>query len=42
VDFTATELDAFLEVLPDQVISERLRQAVDGLKPPRPQEHGLA
>jgi hypothetical protein len=42
VEFSATELDAFLEVRPAEVISERLRQAVDGLKPPRPQEHGLA
>lgn len=42
VEFSATELDAFLEVRPAEVISERLRRAVDGLKPPRPQEHGLA
>jgi hypothetical protein len=42
VEFTAAELDAFLEVRPPEVISERLRRAVDALKPPRPQERGLA
>jgi hypothetical protein len=42
VEFTAAELDAFLEVRPPEVISARLRRAVDALKPPRPQEHGLA
>lgn len=42
IDFSPAELDAFLEVRPLEVISAKLRRAVDALKPPRPQERGLA
>jgi hypothetical protein len=42
VEFTPTELDAFLFGYPDEVVSDRLRQAVAALQKPKPQEHGLA
>jgi hypothetical protein len=42
VEFTPAELDAFLEVRPTEVVSAKLRQAVDAIKPPKPQERGLA
>src|SRR4029453_2551012 len=42
VEFTPAELDAFLEVRPPEVVSEKLRRAVDALTPPKPQERGLA
>ena len=42
IEFTPTELDAFLEVRPPEGISAKLRRAVDALRPPRPQERGLA
>src|SRR5262245_11160924 len=42
VEFTPIELDAFLEVRPPEVVSEKLRRAVDALRPPKPQERGLA
>lgn len=42
VEFSPAELDAFLEVRPPEVISAKLRRAVDALRPPTPQEHGLA
>ena len=42
VEFTPTELDAFLEIRPPEVISGKLRRAVDAIRPPRSQEHGLA
>ena len=42
VEFTLSELDAFLEVRPPEVISAKLRRAVEALRLPRPQEHGLA
>lgn len=42
VEFTPAELDAFLDVRPLEVVSAKLRRAVDALKPPKPQERGLA
>ncbi len=42
VEFTPAELDAFLETHPHEVVSAKLQRAVDALKPPRPQERGLA
>ena len=42
IEFSPAELDAFLEVRPPEVISAKLRRAVDALKPPTSQEHGLA
>jgi hypothetical protein len=42
IEFSPAELDAFLEVRPPEVISAKLRRAVDALKPPKPQERGLA
>ncbi len=42
VEFTPTELDAFLSGYPKEVVSGRLRQAVAALEHPKPQEHGLA
>ena len=42
VAFTPIELDAFLEVRPPEVVSQKLRRAVEALKPPTPQEPGLA
>ena len=42
VEFTPAELDAFLEARSHEVVSAMLRRAVDALKPPRPQERGLA
>ena len=42
VEFTPAELDAFLEARPNEVVSAKLRRAVDALRPPRPQERGLA
>jgi hypothetical protein len=42
VEFTPTELDAFLSGYPTEVVSTRLRQAVAALQKPKPQEHGLA
>lgn len=42
VELTPAELDAFLDVRPPEVVSAKLRRAVDALRPPRPQEHGLA
>ncbi len=42
VAFTPSELDALLEVRPPEVISQKLRRAVDALRPPTPQEPGLA
>lgn len=42
VEFTPAELDAFLDVRPLEVVSAKLRRAVDALKPPTPQERGLA
>ena len=42
VEFTPTELDAFLFGHPTEVVSDRLRQAVAALQKPKPQEHGLA
>lgn len=42
VNFTATELDAFLAGRPGEVVSDRLRQAAAALQQPKPQEHGLA
>lgn len=41
VEFTPAELDAFL-IRPAEVVSQKLRRAVDALKPPNPQEPGLA
>ena len=42
VEFRPTELDAFLRSESNEVISARLRRAVDTLQPPKPQERGLA
>jgi hypothetical protein len=42
VEFTPTELDAFLAQDAGEVVSGRLRQAVAALQKPKPQEHGLA
>lgn len=42
IEFSPVELDAFLEVRPPEVISAKLRRAADALRPPSPQEHGLA
>lgn len=42
VEFTPAELEAFLEVRPPEILSAKLRQAVDAIKPPKPQERGLA
>ena len=42
VEFTPAELEAFLEVRPPEIVSEKLRRAVDAIKPPKPQERGLA
>ena len=41
VEFTPAELEAFLAVGPPEVISEKLRRAVDAIKPHKPQERGL-
>ncbi len=42
VEFTPAEVDAFLAEPPPEVVLARLRRAVDALRPPRPQERGLA
>ena len=42
VEFTPAEVDAFLGEQPPEVVLARLRRAVDALRPPRPQERGLA
>ena len=42
VEFTPAELEAFLEVRLTEIVSQKLRRAVDAIKPPKPQEHGLA
>jgi hypothetical protein len=41
VEFTPTELDAFLAQHSGEGVSGRLRQAVAALQQPRPQEEGL-
>ena len=42
VEFRPTELDVFLAGQANEVVSRRLRRAVDALQPPKPQERGLA
>jgi hypothetical protein len=42
VEFRPTELDNFLAGQPNEVVSRRLRRAVEALQRPRPQERGLA
>ncbi len=42
VEFRPTELDAFLTGHSTEVVSRRLRRAVDALQHPKPQERGLA
>ena len=42
VEFRPTELDAFLSGQPSEVVSGRLRRAVDALQRLKPQERGLA
>lgn len=40
VEFTPAELEAFLEVRPPEIVSEKLRRAVDAIKPPKPKSAG--
>ncbi len=42
VEFRPTELDAFFAGHSTDVVSRRLRRAVDALQQPKPQERGLA
>ena len=42
IEFRPTELDAFLVGQSNEVVSRRLRRAVDALHRPKPQERGLA
>ena len=42
VEFRPTELDNFLSGQPNEVVSRRLRRAIEALQRPKPQERGLA
>ena len=42
VELTPAELDAFLDVRPPEVVSAKLRRAVDALQAAQATEHGLA
>ncbi|HEX6031853.1 MAG TPA: hypothetical protein VFY90_10510 [Tepidiformaceae bacterium] len=42
VEFRPTELDSFLLGQSTEVVSRRLRRAVEALQRPKPQERGLA
>ena len=42
VEFRPTELDSFLSSQSNEVVSRRLRRAVEALQRPKPQKHGLA
>ena len=42
IEFRPTELDSFLSGQPNEVVSRRLRRAVEALQRPKPQERGLA
>ena len=42
VEFRPTELDAFLAGHSNEIVSRRLRRAIDALQQPKAQERGLA